>query len=189
VEFAKRGVYSVTASQLTRTEILSRMTAAEVEGLFDKDGDAVTVKSWVKEGISWGVGDVGEPETLAALGLQDMVVANNFLCHMDDSEAERCLRNIARSVRPNGYLIVLGIDLDVRTRVSRDLGWSPVQELLEEIHEGDEYMRGCWPCHYAGLEPFDKKRSDWGTRYAAAFQVLPAMRHSPAPHEKEPANA
>jgi hypothetical protein len=32
------------------------------------------------------------------LGLQDIVIANRFLCHMEPRDAERCLRNIARLV-------------------------------------------------------------------------------------------
>ena len=96
---------------------------------------------------------------------------------MDPPDAERCLRNIARLVRPQGYLIVSGIDLDIRTKVARELGWRPVQDLLEEIHDGDPALRGHWPCHYAGLEPLDKRRKDWRTRYAAVFQ-MPMARAS-----------
>jgi SAM-dependent methyltransferase len=172
VEFAKRGRYSLTRFEVTDTAIFERMTAAEMEEIFDRDGDVVTVKSRIKEGIDWRVGDVGAPEVLAALGPQDMVIANNFLCHMDAPEAERCLRNIARLATPNGYLFVSGIDLDVRTKVASDLGWKPVDELLEEIHEGDPCMRDQWPCHYGGLEPLNKRREDWRLRYAAAFQLV-----------------
>jgi SAM-dependent methyltransferase len=174
VEVGKRGVYSLVTSQLTNTDMFERLTQAEIAELFDRDGDMVTVKSWIKEGIKWRVGDVGEPEILAALGLQDIVVANNFLCHMDDPTAERCLRNIARLVSPHRYLFVSGIDLDIRTKIADDLGWSPVQELLEEIHEGDPGMRSYWPCHYGGLEPMNKRRQDWRVRYAAAFQLAPS---------------
>jgi SAM-dependent methyltransferase len=173
VEFGKRGVYSTTVPQLTNTEIFERMTKAEMDELFDRGADGMTVKPWIKEGIKWHVGDVGEPDVLEALGSQDLVVANNFLCHMEPSEAERCLRNIARLVGPHGYLCAAGIDLDTRTRVARDLGWTPVQELLEEIHEGDPYMRREWPCHYAGVEPVDKRREDWRSRYATVFQLNP----------------
>ena len=59
-----------------------------------------------------------------------------------------------------------------------------MQELLEEIHEGDPRMGTSWPWHYSALEPLNKKRQDWRLRYAAAFQLslsggtgaLPAMR-------------
>jgi SAM-dependent methyltransferase len=147
------------------------MSAAEIDDFFDRNGDTAVVKPWIKAGIEWRVGDVGEPEVVDTLGPQDMVVANNFLCHMSDSEAEKCLRNIARLVRPGGYLFVSGVHLGVRTKVARDLGWTPVTELLEDIHEGDGCLRPNWPCHYGGLEPLDKKRKDWEIRYACAFRV------------------
>jgi SAM-dependent methyltransferase len=118
-----------------------------------------------------------------------VVVANNFLCHMGDAEAERGLRNIARLVAPQGYLIVSGIDLDVRTKVASELGWKPVEELLEEIHEGDPCLRRLWPCHYAGLEPLDKRRQDWRIRYAATFQLGPMGAAPPIRHEQEPRDA
>jgi hypothetical protein len=93
---------------------------------------------------------------------------------MDDAMAERYLRNIVRLVGPNGYLFVSGIDLDIRTRVARDLGLKPLQELLDEVHEGDLRARSCWPFQYAGLEPLNKNRQDWEIRYAAAFQRVSA---------------
>jgi SAM-dependent methyltransferase len=173
IEVGKRGVYSLVGSQWTNTDIFERMTGAEIEELFDGDNDVVTVKSWIKEGIKWQVGDAGDPKILDALGQQDIVVANNFLCHMDPPIAERCLRNIARLVRPEGYLFVSGIDLDVRTRVADDLGWLPVEELLEDIHEGDPCMTSLWPFHYVGLEPLNKSRQDWRLRYATVFQLMP----------------
>jgi mannose-6-phosphate isomerase-like protein (cupin superfamily)/SAM-dependent methyltransferase len=172
VEFGKRGTYSLK-SQLIDTDIFERMTETEINEMFDRDGDVVRVKSWIKEGIKWHVGDVADSETLDALGPQDIVVASNFLCHMRPSSAERCLRNIAQLVRSHGYLFISGVDLDVRTKVARDLGWCPVQELLEEIHEGDPCMKTFWPWHYAGLEPLNRKRKDWKLRYAAAFQLVP----------------
>jgi chemotaxis methyl-accepting protein methylase len=184
VEFAKCGAYSLAASRLSSTRICERMTPVEMEEFFDREGDVVTVKSWIKDGINWHVADVGEPEILEALGPQDMVVANNFLCHMDAWEADNALRNIARLVTPHGYLFVSGIDLDVRTKVACDLGWKPLQELLEEIHEGDPVLRADWPFHYAGLEPLNKRRRDWRIRYAAAFR-LPSPATPPSRREGE----
>jgi SAM-dependent methyltransferase len=185
VEFARRGVYPLTSSELTISAIFERMTAEEKEEFFETDGQAATVKPWIREGTRWRVGDVGEPEIVDALGPQDMVVANNFLCHMAPLEAERCLRNIARLVTADGYLFVSGIDLEVRTKVARDLGWKPLQELLEEIHEGDPILRAHWPWHYGGLEPLDKKRRDWRTRYAAAFHIVPKATEPTVQRENE----
>lgn len=178
VEFARCGVYpvksTVKSSNLSDPAVLERMSSAEVEEIFDREDAVVRVKPWIREGIDWHVGDVGDPGMVEKLGAQDIVVANNFLCHMGPGQAERCLRNIARLVGLHGYLFVAGIDLDVRTKVARELAWRPVEELLEEIHAGDVWLRQLWPGHYAGLEPLDKRRPGWKDRYAAAFELFPA---------------
>jgi SAM-dependent methyltransferase len=171
LEFARRGVYSAGVSELVNEPVFERMTAGEVAEMFDREGDRFRIKSWIKEGIAWHVGDAGDPRIVEALGPQHIVVANRFLCHMRPPDAERCLRNIARLVVPGGALFVSGVDLDVRTKVANDLGWRPLPDLLEDIHEGDSSLRLSWPCRYWGLEPIDRSRTDWRTRYASAFQL------------------
>jgi chemotaxis protein methyltransferase CheR len=171
LECAREGVYSPGVSELVREPICALMTAEEISGMFDEQGERLAVKPALKEGITWHAGDAGDPRTRDALGPQDIVVANRFLCHMAPPDAERCLRTIARLVAPGGHLFVSGIDLDVRTKVAMDLGWTPLPDLLEGVHDGDRSLRGDWPCKYWGLEPLDKTRSDWAIRYASVFQV------------------
>jgi chemotaxis methyl-accepting protein methylase len=171
VNIAKSGVYSPVVSQITGADIFDGITEAEMQELFDRKEDSSTIKSWIQDGIEWYVGDVARSEIIEILGLQDIVVANNFLCHMDITAAETCLRNIARLASPNGYLFISGIDLDIRTKVAKDLRWTPLQELLEEIHEGDPRMASGWPWNYSALEPLNKKRRDWRLRYATAFKL------------------
>jgi hypothetical protein len=181
VEIGRRGRYSLRDPELIDSNILERMTSAEIEEIFDqdgRDGDVVSVKSWIREGIEWRAGDVRTVGLDDLLGPQGIVVASNFLCHMDPVSAEACLRSIARLVGSRGYLFVSGVDLDVRTKVANDLGWIPLQELLEEIHDGDPCMSTFWPWHYAGLEPLNKKRTDWRRRYAAAFQLPPSDKNA-----------
>ena len=171
LEFAERAVYSLDSVEFHVQPVCANMTADEMRDLFDWEGDKVRVKSWIRKGITWHLGDAEDPEIVNVLGNQDMVVANNFLCHMYPPEAENCLRNVARLVKPGGYLFVSGIDLDVRTKVAKDLGWIALSDLLEEIHEGDPDMRDDWPWKYWGLEPLNKTRRDWEIRYASVFQI------------------
>ena len=70
-----------------------------------------------------------------------------------------------------GYLFVSGVDLEVRAKVAGELGWRPIPELLEQIHDGDPSVRESWPWCWWGLEPLDPRRPDWQLRYAAFFQV------------------
>jgi chemotaxis methyl-accepting protein methylase len=197
LDFAKNGVYSVKSHDVLNTmrlegiterekltwntcrdqgprqnvSIFERMTEHEMKAMFDAEDDHAKVKSWLKEGITWHLGDADDQELVSILGPQDMVVANRFLCHMEPVDAERCLRNIARLVKPGGYLLVSGVDLDVRTWVAQEMGWKPVTDLIREIHEGDVSLINGWPLEYWALEPFQARRRDCMTRYASVFQL------------------
>jgi chemotaxis methyl-accepting protein methylase len=193
VDFGERGVYPLhgklvhsgsrdqmaggrwrvpePGSSIVGSEVFERMTDAEKAEFFDVREDAAVVRPWLREGIHWGVADVRASSIVDRIGLQDIVVASNFLCHMEEAEAEQCLRNIGRLVASHGFIFVAGVDLDVRQKVAADLGWTPAPELLAEIHDGDSCLREQWPYLYGGLEPLNKRRKDWQMHYAAAFQV------------------
>lgn len=168
---ARRGVYSKRADELVGSPIFARLTAEEEQSMFDKEGERFRIKPWLQEGVCWHAGDATDPNLAVHFGGQDIVVANRFLCHMQPPEAEACLRNVARLVKPGGHLFVSGVDLEVRTKLATELGWTPVRMLLEEIHEGDPSLRGDWPWRYWGLEPLAKNHRDWVTRYASVFQL------------------
>lgn len=189
LEFAKGGVYALTKSAAAGAagaapgrdvalntfreqdiSIVERMTPEEMQAIFDREGDQVKVKPQFRSGVTWHLGDASDPDLTNILGLQDIVIANRFLCHMPPAEAEKCLRGLGRQVKPGGYLFVSGVDLDVRTKVCRELGWQPVTDLIREIHEGDPSLRRDWPLEYWGLEPFDQDRADWKMRYVSVFQ-------------------
>jgi hypothetical protein len=200
VEFAARGVYSLRDVDILNppehfgdtafgsiiwntwrdqgAPIFERMTDEEINAMFEMKGNDAKIRPFLKEGITWRCADAGDPKLVNELGPQDIVVANRFLCHMEPAAATKCLRNVARMVKPGGYLFVSGIDLDVRARVARELGWKPVGDLLKEIHEGDPSLSCGWPLHYWGLEPFDGNRSDWKIRYSSVFQIGEASAES-----------
>jgi SAM-dependent methyltransferase len=171
VDVAEAGVYAPGTSDLVGPGIFERLTEGELQDMFDWEDGRAQVKEWLREGIEWEVADACDPELGSRLGRQDMVVASNFLCHLEPANAERCLRNMARLVEPGGYLFVTGVDLDVRTDVARDLGWEPVDDLLDEIHDADPALRNYWPWDWAGLEPLDRRRPDWRMRYATVFRI------------------
>jgi len=171
VDVAEAGVYAPGMSDVVGPGIFERLTERELQDMFDWEDGKAHVKGWLREGTEWEVADACDPELVSRLGRKDIVVASNFLCHMEPASAERCLRNMARLVEPGGYLFVTGVDLDVRTDVASDLGWEPVDDLLVEIHDADPALRNYWPWDWAGLEPLDRRRHDWRTRYATAFRI------------------
>jgi SAM-dependent methyltransferase len=176
LSFAEKGIYTPDTSQLIGASIFERLTKAEMVEMFGWEGDQAKVKSWLREGIAWHLGDATDPELINTLGHQDIVVASNFLCHMARADAEKCLGNIAQLVSPGGYLFVSGVDLDVRTKVALDLGWEPVRQLIVEVQEGDRSVRADWPWEWWGLEPLNRRKHDWQIRYAAASRIAAPER-------------
>jgi len=189
VEIAEAGIYTPAMSDVVDPGIFDRLTERELHDMFDWKAGTAQVKGWLREGTVWHVDDACDPQLGSRLGSQAIVVASNFLCHMEPANAECCLRNIGRLVESGGFLFVSGVDLDVRTKVARDLGWEPVSDLLEEIHDADPSLRNHWPWEWAGLEPLDRRRSDWRTRYATAFRVSSQenVQEAPTNHSVWPA--
>jgi SAM-dependent methyltransferase len=176
LSFAEKGIYGADASEVVGASIFERLSAEEKLKIFDWEGDQAKVKPWLREGITWQLGDAANPQLIRDLGPQDIVVASNFLCHMAPADAEKCLRNIGQLVSHQGHIFVSGIDLDIRTKVALELDWEPVDELIAEIHDGDRSVRADWPWEWWGLEPLNRNRPDWKTRYAAVFQIVGPRR-------------
>jgi chemotaxis methyl-accepting protein methylase len=205
VDFAAAGAYTFgtgdarkaldTGSDLTWRDqrmadrplsLFERMTSKEMSEMFDIHEGQAKIKRCLQQGITWLRADATDPGLCATLGIQDIVVANRFLCHMKPAAAEGCLRNIVRLVKPGGYLFVSGIDLDVRTAVAQDLGWRPVMEMIREVHHGDYTLIKGWPLNYWGLEPFSNDTSHWNIRYASVFQIEKLSRNASVadPHQR-----
>jgi chemotaxis methyl-accepting protein methylase len=174
---ARAGCYSLSDSELTGGFLNSHkdpvLSEKSIRELFDKEGNKLKIKNWIAEGVQWVVGDAQDPDIVEKIGIQDMVVANNFLIHMQPPQALACLSNIVRLVRPGGYLVFRGVDLEVREQAVLQLGLRPIELRIEEIHNSDPDLdaRHHWPWRYYGLEPLDKTRKNWIERYAAVFQV------------------
>ncbi|HVG37361.1 MAG TPA: CheR family methyltransferase, partial [Thermoplasmata archaeon] len=73
LECAREGVYSRGVSDLVHEPICALMTEEEIEEMFDGDGERLSIKPWIKEGITWHAGDAGDPRMREALGPQDIV--------------------------------------------------------------------------------------------------------------------
>ena len=149
--------------------MLSRLTDAERTEFFEIRDDAAHIHPHLKQGIRWLEGDACDPSLENLLGKQDLVIANRFLCHMEQEQASACLRNITQLVAPDGHLFVSGVDLPVRQSVMQESGFVPVTDRLTEIHDGDPSLRAGWPFQTWGLEPLDRERTDWVSRYAMVY--------------------
>jgi chemotaxis methyl-accepting protein methylase len=151
-----------------------------IHELFDDHGDQLKTKAWIAEGVRWVVADLRDARAIAALGPQDIVLANNFLVHMKPPQAAACLSILAEAVNPGGLFVCRGVDLDLK-KLFLGLQLTPVALRIEEIHNAAPFLDTPrhWPWKYCGLEPLDKSRADWVQRYAAVFRKSPSLAASP----------
>jgi hypothetical protein len=115
------------------------------------------------------VGDLLDPHLERRLGIRDAVIVNNVLGPMPDDQAEAGLVAVAGLVRPGGYLVVEGVDLDLKVGVLGRLPLRPVTERLQDVYFGDYWKRG-WPWFRWAHEPIDEERPDRDLRYATIFE-------------------
>ncbi len=119
---------------------MTRMTA---NGATDtRERKTLVVQDWLKEAITWAVGDA---------------------C------SEACLMNLARLVAPNGYLVVSGADLDLPSRLLRELGFVPVTARCEETYAAED-VHAAGLLRSWGLEAIDRTPQEWPARYATVFR-------------------
>lgn len=147
--------------------------------LFTPHGDEYIVHDWIRAGCEWVVGDICDSAAAANLGTHDVVLANNFLGPMDDAQAAACLSGIVGLVKPGGYLVVDGVDLDVKYKVIRRFNLKPITHDLDAIYLAGPHKRG-WPWIRWGLEPINRGRRDWPIRYSTIFKVLPTRARKQA---------
>lgn len=146
------------------------LSERERDMLFEPGGNGrVRVKDWIRADTRWISADASDPTLLERIGLQDVVLANNFLGPMDDALAEKCVRNLVRLVRPGGYLVVDGVDQNLRARLFPGLGLTPVVDQLKEVYYEDPTKRD-WPWDRWALEPLDFHRPDWPYRYCSIYR-------------------
>ena len=153
------------------------MSSEEMEAIFEREGRPVRVRPRFRSGISWRLGDAGDPGWLKPWACRILSWRTGSCAICIPTRRKPACAISRRLVKGGGYLFVSGVDLAVRSKVARDLGWRPVTELIGEIHEGDPSLRRDWPLQYWGLEPLDRGRDDWEIRYASVFQM-------PAPGEQ-----
>ncbi|MDL2406571.1 CheR family methyltransferase [Rhizobium calliandrae] len=176
VEVAKRGVYrpdipSAEGSFYAagRPEVESSDVPSLIEILEPLPDGSLRVRDQLRQGVTWLTADATDGRLLELIGRQDFLLANNFMGPMEDPLAERCLRNMTKLVAPGGYLIVDGIDLDIKTKILKASGFRPVLAGQDEIWATEAAKKG-WPWLRWAREPLDRSEPDWTWRYSVIFR-------------------
>jgi chemotaxis protein methyltransferase CheR len=133
-------------------------------------GEDVEVRPDIRRRVHFQVSDVLDANLIATIDQADIVVAQNFLYHLERGQARRAFAHLCSLLKPRSALFVDGMDIDLRHALTKEVGLRPLDRLIPEIHADAAKLRGkAWPWIYWGLEPLDTEKADWKQRYATIF--------------------
>jgi len=171
--------YDISAEVLERAESAHYDSAAVLKShipenlrdtCMDRLDDEFVVKEPLRRFATFAKADILSSNFITEIKQGDIVFAQNLLFNLDRSKAKHAFKNIVSVMRPRSVLFCEGMDLDLRTRLTRQFGLEPLEYEIEKIHEdGRVSRRNGWPYHYWGLEPFARNRNDWRRRYSTIF--------------------
>ncbi|QRM44623.1 CheR family methyltransferase [Rhizobium sp. BG4] len=160
VDAARNGVYWPGKSSATnsvfesgRPEVLVHEAPGLLNILYPQADGSLHVRAHLKKDVEWLVSDASDRNLVKRIGRQDVVLANNVLGPMDDGLAARCLQNLMTLVRPGGYLVIDGVEQNLKYRLLASSGFTPILSNAREIWNGDPSKKG-WPWVRWGHEPF-----------------------------------
>ncbi|WP_300320716.1 CheR family methyltransferase [Accumulibacter sp.] len=140
------------------------------ERMFERRGEEWAIVADIRQRVRVSHGDL-LAEDFVADGAHDIVFAQNFLVHMDDKTAGQAFARIVATVKAGGALFVGGMNLDSKAELIKRHRLIPVDWQLEAIHDSDDMRRSAWPWDYWTLEPIDRSRPDFTTRYSTIFRI------------------
>jgi chemotaxis methyl-accepting protein methylase len=141
-----------------------------IAATFDEANGKYVVKPAVARRVRFQVGDILDADAVRRVAPADVVYAQNMLCNMRRPIARRAFANLGPLLGPRSALFVDGMDLDIRSRLTRALGLEPLDYRIQSIHDEARQVRGPrYPWFATGLEPFEVRRKDRARRYATVF--------------------
>lgn len=137
---------------------------------FDIEKNTYKVKIYISERVFFMEGNILDSEFIATEKAFDLVFAQNFLVHLRRKDMVKAIKNISLLLKDNAILFMDGVDLDLKMKLARKKGYTPLNYKIEKIHNEARRARAAgWPYTYWGLEPFTLNRKNWQSRYTTIF--------------------
>jgi len=165
VEKARAATYSVDEVRHS-----DNVTDEFIEATFDRAGDGYVVKPEIRKRVSFSVANLLGGELSRQFERADIVVAQNVLFHLDPASATVAFEAIVELLKPRAALLIEGMDLDLRQRLTRDHGLQPLAYRHREIYEDSRsHVSLEWWRHHYGMEPYSALQRDRVRRYSSIF--------------------
>jgi hypothetical protein len=139
----------------------------------ERDRDGWRLRDPFRPMVHIGRGDLRDAGSRAPV---DLVMCQNTLVSFAADDARAAVAGLGAEVRTGGWLAVGGGALDVVPAAVVALGFEPVLDDVEAIHEAWAVQRAFWAnAHrpYWALEPFTADHPDGPARYGTVFRRGP----------------
>ncbi|RDC72553.1 hypothetical protein DLJ49_10015 [Rhodovulum sp. 12E13] len=163
------------AARYSAAEVLHGpfMTRAFLSDTFIEQGAEFVVRPEIRARVEVEQADLLDAERLRArFGPAPLVVAQNVLFHLPEPAAERAFAALTVLLAPRAALMVAGMNLDLRARLTAEAGLAPFAQDVRRIHqEGRAHTPPHWWRVPWGAEPYLPLRRDPVRRYATVYRA------------------
>lgn len=175
IEIARKGIYS--NEDLAYGKMLGDETLRTyLDTYFAIDNNRrFKIIDDIQSRCEFHYGSILNMEFMKNLDQADIVLCQNVLIHMSEDENRIALRLLAKLLRPGGLLVIGGMRLLVREKLTKEMGMIPVFKNCQNIHEAQIDLRHLWNSTiifnrpYYAMPPF-KMIKNWEYRFSTIFR-------------------
>jgi chemotaxis protein methyltransferase CheR len=140
-----------------------------IAATFEAHGDGYRVRAEIREMVEFSVASITDPLE-EIFEPADVVLVQNVLFHLPPDRQEGAFRRAASILKPRSALFVDGMSLDMKVRLTAELGLSPVSFLYRPVYaHARRHVPQPWFNYYYGAEPFWPFARDRVRRYSTVF--------------------
>jgi chemotaxis protein methyltransferase CheR len=166
VEYARAGKY--THDEVLHSEYIDQPF---IDATFERLDDGYLVRPEIRAKTSFQQANLIDGRGLRErFSKAPLVIAQNVLFHLSAPHATTAFENLVSLMTPRSVLLLEGMDLGLRSKLTGSHGLRPLTTDARQIYEETRvHTPRDWWNYYWGVEPFTPFHPDRERRYATIF--------------------
>jgi chemotaxis methyl-accepting protein methylase len=166
VEYARAGKY--TRDQVLHSDYIDQPF---IDATFEQVDDGYFVRPEIRAKTSFQQANLLDSDGLRKrFGKAPLVIAQNVLFHLSPTHATTAFENLVSLMTPRAVLLLEGMDLGLRSKLTARHGLRPLTTNARQIYEETRvHTPPDWWNYYWGVEPYTPFHPDRERRYATIF--------------------
>jgi chemotaxis methyl-accepting protein methylase len=166
VEYARAGKYK--PAEVLHSEYIDQRF---IDATFEQVSDGYLVRPEIRAKTTFRQANLLDGDGLRErFGKAPLVIAQNVLFHLSPANATAAFENLVSLLTPRAVLLLEGMDLGLRSKLTAREGLRPLPTDAQQIYEETRvHTPRDWWNYYWGVEPFTPFHPDRERRYATIF--------------------